>query len=224
MANLNDKQLLESKTTDGLSVDQIMRRSVLIQMQAAEVGLEETARQNEKAIAAREQEVRQHKARMKDILNNQAEEERIQGMCHHNTGGQDRAGFYQGDGEVYGASISTQVLPTQEIYCLCARCMKEWHSPYRVEKYFPGHPEKISLTKAVCLGLFPLEEFDAMEAEFKRVLGLKARTFAPLQGEHAAACQFLIPELKARLEQESRELQAFRKLPKAERNRVAVPA
>jgi hypothetical protein len=224
MANLNDKQLLEVKDTSTLSIEQIVRRGHLITMQAAEVGLEETARQNEKAVAAREQEVRQHKARMKDILNNQLEEERVQSVCKHQTGGQDKAGFFDGDGQIYGASISTQILPTQEIYCLCFRCEREWHSPYRLERYFPGHPEKISLAKAVTLGLFPLEEFDAMEAEFKRVLGVKANTFKPLQGEIPAASQFLIPELKARLEQESRDLAAFRKLPKAERSRVAIPA
>ena len=205
---LNDKQLLEA-ATDGLSVEQIQRRSVLINLQSAERGLEAAAQENEKAIAAREQKLREHKARMQDIQAQQAEQERIQTICYHQTGGKDRAGFYAGDGDIYGASISKQTLPTSETYALCVRCSKEWHRPEWVERYFPGHSEKMSLRKAVTLGLFPLAEYNEMIREFQRVIRLKARTFEGLGGEYPASVQFNIPALRDRHAKEAAEFAAY---------------
>jgi hypothetical protein len=182
---------------------------VLINLQSAERGLEAAARENEKAIADREQAQRQHRAKMLDIQRNTEEELRIQGMCYHQTGGKDRAGFYQGDGDIYGASISKQVLPTSEVYALCVRCSKEWHRPEWVEKYFPGHSEKMSLRKAVTIGLFPLAEYNEMIREFQRVIRLKARTFEGSGGEYPASVQFNIPALRDRHAKETAEFSEY---------------
>src|SRR5258706_7799850 len=124
-----DKQLVALETTDGLSIEQLSRRTALVKLQSEERGLDAANNQNEQHIAAKEQARRVWKARCADIAAQQAEEARIQTLCRHQTGGQDRKGFYAGDGDVYGFSVSRQTLPTSEIYGLCVRCGKEWHHP-----------------------------------------------------------------------------------------------
>jgi hypothetical protein len=226
--NLNDRQLLETKTTDGLSVDQIMRRSVLINMQAAEVSLDKSAAENEKYKSAKEQELRQWKVRMQDIKRAEVEQERIQKLCRHFTGGQGRQGFYAGADEAgYGRSVSRNVLPTSELYGLCFRCGKEWHHPNWIVRYFEGQSEPMSLRMAVVKGLFPLAEYDKMVAEYADMLTWKARTFDGEAGEYPAASLFKIPQLEQRFAEETAAFQAYlaATLPKSElRVRAAISA
>ncbi len=222
---LTHKQLLALTDTEGLTIEQIQMRTALIKMQSEEKLLDLANAENEKHLAQKSQSERQWKAKCADIKAQQAEEERIQTLCAHQTGGKDRQGFYAGDGDIYGYCVSRQTLPTGETYGLCARCAKEWHHPNLVERYFPGHSEKLSLRKAVTLGLFPLAEYSKMEREYQAMLRFKARTFEPLAGEIPASVQFRIPALRERLEREGAEFAAYLdKLPAAERTAAGVPA
>jgi hypothetical protein len=205
--NLTDKQLLELMDSEGLSLPQIERRTALIHMQSAARALDAANVENEKHIAAKEYSQRQWRARMADIQRHQEELDHQQKICHHKTGGMDRQGFFAGAGDIYGYCVSKQVLPTGVIYCLCFRCEREWWHPRHVERYFPGHPEQMSLTVAVIKGLFPLEEYRKMEREYNEMLTVPAKTF---EGQELPGGKmFLIPQLEKRIAQENQEFQQY---------------
>ena len=205
-----DAQLLELKSTDGLSIQQIERRIALVKLQTEERGLDVANVANEKHIAEKEQALRQWRAKCADIAAQQAEEARIQSLCQHNTGGKDRRGFYAGDGEIYGKCVSRQILPTGESYALCFRCEKEWHHPNFIEKYYPGFgSEKLSGREAVIKGAMQLSEYLKLEAEWKAAMGWKARTFEIASGELPESVRFQIPALQERHDREAKEFKEF---------------
>src|SRR5580698_5758850 len=114
---------------DSLTVEDMGRRSQVILLMKAERALEVVNEQNRKFTEEKEQKQKQIRTNLEQIAAQHAEDQRVKKLCRHKTGGKDRPGFFQGDGDIYGYAVSKQQLPTGEVYGLCFRCQKEWHDP-----------------------------------------------------------------------------------------------
>jgi ribosomal protein L21 len=204
MPTYTNDQLVALTSMNGLTKDQIEMRATLLKMKAEEVTLEKTAFENNKFQIERSEEVRRDKVKRQEILRAEAEDERIKGFCRHNTGGRDRAGWWQGSGEIFGRSVSKQLLPTGETYIICCRCTREWHHPNWIFKYYPGFgDEKLSMRMAVVKGAIPLEQYDRVLNEYNEMLSCRNDSFGGAQGELPGSHMFEIPVLTKQFAEET---------------------
>jgi hypothetical protein len=225
MPNYTDKQLLELPT-DGFTIEQIARRGILIDMRAKEVALEKTEFETATWKDQRAAKARQDRQFRLMTEQQHAEDERIKKVCKHKTGGMDRKNFFNGSGDIYGYCISKQILPNGIPYAMCFRCLAQFFHPKHVQRYFPGHGEElISLKKAVTMGIFPHDEYLAMEKEFNFYISCEARTMDDGSGEQKGGHMFLVHDMETRLQQEHKEyLEYLGKLPKSEQRKAAMSA
>ena len=186
---LTDKQLLEADTST-LTNEQILRRSALVTMRKSEREMALVEYQNQKFEDDQETKRRMNKAKVENINAIRDKEDRERRQCKHKTGGMDKQGFFNGDGERYGSCTALLKLPTGEVYALCFRCQKEWHAPSK---------------RAVIDGRLTLAQYFKDLKEYNEVLEWPRKSFAPWQGEIAAASQFYIPKLKIQQEHDNRD-------------------
>jgi hypothetical protein len=191
---MNDKQLLAVVDTSTLSNEQLLRRSALVTMRKAEREMALAEYQNQKFEDDQETKRIMHEAKIENIKAIQDKEIRERSMCKHKTGGMDKPGFFNGDGERYGSSTALLKLPTGEVYALCFRCQKEWHAPSK---------------RAVINGQISAATYFKLLKEYNEVLEWPRKSFAPWQGEIAAASQFYIPKLKMQEEKDNREFVVY---------------
>lgn len=158
-----------------------------IQLEIATVQLEEARQRLEltKHNVQQFKDSQEHYARMQAhrkqvIEQNTADRLRTQKRCKHKTGGQNREGFFNGDGE-HGYCVNKQQLPTGEWYCLCLRCQKEWHDPVWTVKIEFLTLGKVSMTRA---------QFDKLREEFEETWNWPAKDLQPSE-----ASLFRIPRL-----------------------------
>lgn len=207
MAHEEKKMTIEellNAPMDSLSLEDMSRRSQVIILMKAERELEVVNEQNRVFSEVKEQRQRQIRVNLENIAREYAENERIRKMCKHQTGGKDRQGFFAGDGDIYGYAVSKQQLPTGEIYGLCFRCQKEWHSP----QWWATMPDGSSVfdgRRAVVEKKLPLTSYFKQEREFKEMLSWTCKTFEGNAGELPGGHMFLIPKLQRQF-QESAEL------------------
>jgi hypothetical protein len=194
-----------------LSVDDIMRRSAIINMQKAERELEIAQEQNSRFRDEKEARLKRVEVNMQQIKATQEEESRIRELCKHKTGGKDRQGFFNGDGDIYGYCVSRQMLPTGEIYGLCFRCQKEWH-----------HPRWTRSGLAVAEGRMTLLEYVKQEKEFNEMLAWPAKTFSTDTGELPGGQMFLIPMLSRQQAEDGQKFQQWLKKQPPEAMQMAL--
>lgn len=190
---LEDKQLLVADTST-LSNDQLMRRSALINIRKAERELDLAEYQNQKFRDEQETRRMMNQAKIENIKAIQDKEAREKLMCKHMTGGMDKPGFFNGDGDKYGTCTALLQLPTTEIYALCFRCDNEWHAPSK---------------RAVINGEISLAMYYTLLKKYNEVLAWPRKSFAPWMGEICAASLFNIPKLKAQQEKDNRDFVVF---------------
>ena len=149
-----------------------------------------TEHQNQKFEDDQETRHRMVAAKTENIRAEQARITHEQSNCKHKTGGMDKAGFYNGDGERYGSCTALLKLPTGEVYALCFRCQKEWREPSK---------------RDVIAGHLSLAQYYKRLNEYNDVLSWPRKSFAPWQGEVCAASQFHIPKMIAQRAEDSRD-------------------
>ena len=120
--------------------------------------------------------------------------EEEQSGCAHKTGGMDYAGYWNGDGSLYGSCTSVHQLPTGEVYIICFRCQKEWHMPSK---------------RAVLNGELSLADYYEQEKEYREALRWKRTAFQGVAGEWCAASQFRIPALERQRDKDNEEFAQF---------------
>ena len=189
MSKLTDDQLLQANTSD-LDNEQILRRSALVNLRKLEREEELTEYQNQKFRDDRETRNRMRDAKTENIAAEKDRIDRERRICKHKTGGMDKAGFFNGDGERYGSCTALLKLPTGEVYALCFRCQKEWHEPSK---------------RSVITGEMSLAQYYKALKEYNEVLEWPRKSFAPWQGEICAASQFFIPKLQQQKEKDNRD-------------------
>lgn len=177
-----------------LSEDQLAKRSLIINIRKAERELEVSANENEEF-----QTKKKERMRMKEvaIANSKAERQKIDGEqmnCAHKTGGEGLAGFFQGDGSIYGTSTVALRLPTQEVYYLCFRCQREWHLP---------------LKRDFLNGRITIFEYEQQLKDYQEVSRWPRKTFAPMNGEICSASTFEIPLMRRQLDKDNSEFDTF---------------
>lgn len=190
---MNDSQLLVADTST-LSNDQLLRRSALINIRKAERELDLAEYQNQKFRDDRETARRMNQAKIENIKAIHDKEKRERSLCKHMTGGMDKPGFFNGDGDKYGTCTALSKLPTGEVYALCFRCQEEWHAPSK---------------RAVIDGEMPLADYFSILKKYNEVLGWPRKSFSPWMGEIQAASQFYIPKLKAQEEKDNRDFVVY---------------
>ena len=193
MSNLSDDQLLKADTST-LTNEQIIRRSALVTMRKAEREMALIEFENQKFEDDQETRRRMMNAKTENIKAEQELHDRERTLCKHKTGGMDKPGFFNGDGERYGSSTAMLKLPTGEVYCLCFRCQKEWHEPSK---------------RDVIEGRMTLATYFKRLKEYNEVLEWSRKSFAPWQGEICAASQFFIPKLRAQKEKDNLEFSVY---------------
>jgi len=199
---------LLAANVDSLTTEQLSRRSQIIVLMKQERELEVVNEQNRKFSEEREQRQKQIRETLRNIQQQHEENQRIHKMCHHKTGGKDRAGFFQGDGDVYGYCVSRQMLPTGEIYGLCFRCQKEWHSPiWWID--LPDGSHIFDGRKAVVEGKAALAVYCKQDKEFKEMLAWPAKTFEGQAGELPGGAMFLIPSIQKQFQKSAADFTAF---------------
>jgi hypothetical protein len=198
------QQLIDANPDD-LSIEQIQRRTALIVMRNSEVNLELLQEQTQKHLENKAEAARRAKQLRDQCAKDQAENERVKRLCFHKTGGQDKKGFFSGDGQIYGYSISREVLPHGEVYGLCVRCQSEWHSP----QWRWGHDDRKSGRRAVLDGDMTLVEYFQQEADYNKMLTLKCKTFETPDGQLPGTHMFGLPALEERMKAEKKEFEEY---------------
>lgn len=185
-----------------LTIEQIQQRSLIVNLRKLEREAEMVEHQNVKFQEDKEERARKMKLRTDDI---EAERQKIaneQAGCRHMTGGSGLAGFFSGDGSIYGSSTSVLELPTGERYILCFRCQREWHRPSK---------------RAVIDGKLTLAQYQAEAEEFEKMLRVPRKSFDALNGEFCAASKFTIPKLIKQQQQDDADFAVFLESEKGKR-------
>jgi hypothetical protein len=180
---------------DTLSNDDMARRSAIVNLMKSERELEVVNEQNRRYQEEKDARQKRSLINLENIKREQEENERVQKICKHMTGGKDRPGFFNGDGDIYGYAVSKQMLPTGEIYGLCFRCQKEWH-----------HPRWTGGMRQVMAGKMTLTAYFKQEREYQEMLGWTCKTFEGNAGELPGGAMFLIPRL---IQQQREDMAAF---------------
>jgi hypothetical protein len=203
------QELLEAPLED-LSVDEMVKRGQVITLMRQERELEVVNSQNQQFADQKEQRQRESKVKRENIAQEYAENQRIKGLCKHKTGGKDRQGFYQGDGDIYGYAVARQQLPTKEFYVLCFRCQREWHSPIWWAE-LPDGSRLFDGRRAVMDGKMPLPLYFRQEREYREAMEWPAKTFEGIGGEWPASSTFNIPKLDQQLQKSAAEFEQYLK-------------
>lgn len=177
-----------------LTTEELTRRKALIDVMASERNLDIVAAANQKFLDEKETRAKSAAAKTAAIKAEQEDNERIRKMCRHNTGGRDRQGFFLGDGEIYGRSVSKQQLPTGEIYGLCFRCQREWHRPSK---------------RKVITGEITLAQYAQENREFDEMMSWKTTAFNTSTGELAGGQMFLVPTLMKQKQKDDEDFDKF---------------
>jgi len=190
---LTDKQLMDADVST-LTNEQIQRKINLISLHKMEREMALTNFQNQKFEDDEETRKRMLKQRMDDIESTQARVRHEQSRCRHMTGGMDKPGFFNGDGDKYGTCTALLKLPTGEVYVLCFRCQKEWHMPSK---------------RDVIDGKISLAQFVILSKEYNAAMAWPRKSFAPWNGEICEASQFHIPKLIQQKEKDNIDFNAY---------------
>ncbi len=176
-----------------LTPQQMQTRIQILQVLKAQQELEVAEHQNREFQDKKEERIRQAKNKTVII---EVEAERIrneQASCKHKSGGKGRSGFFAGDGK-QGFAVSTQRLPTGEVYMLCMRCQREWHLPPK---------------RDVLDGRMLLAEYRQKEREYHEAMSWEKPLFSTDSGEIPGSIQFRIPLLEARRAKDDAEFEAY---------------
>ncbi len=203
---LTAEQLLSADPMS-LTPEQIAMRRELVKLRKEEIECEKVAHENQQYLdqkIARESKAKAGKE-AEQAMREKIEAE--QSTCVHNTGGEGRMGFFQGDGNIYGSSTSVQELPTGEAYALCFRCQREWRHP----KWPTLWPDGVKRTgmRAVMDGLMTLDEYRTREKEYLEIMRKPRKSFAALNGEYCAASKFYIPQLEDTMRRDASEFETY---------------
>src|SRR5690242_14779166 len=115
MPKMTEAELMTADPST-LSNDDLARRVNLAALRKAERELELVEAQNQEFADKREDRKRIAENKTKTLQQETERLERERSNCAHRTGGKDRAGFFNGDGSIYGYCVAPQVLPTGELY------------------------------------------------------------------------------------------------------------
>lgn len=193
MPKMTEAELMSADPST-LSNDDLARRVNLAALRKAERELELVEAQNQEFYDKREDRRRIAENKTKTM---QQEEERLnreKANCAHRTGGKDRAGFFNGDGSIYGYCVAPQVLPTGEVYFLCFRCQKEWHKPSK---------------RAVLDGQISLAQYRRLDEEYNEVVRWPKKSFETPNGEFPGSILFRIPALELQKAKDDQEFAAY---------------
>ncbi len=193
MAKLTEAELMAADP-DSLSNDDLARRVNMATLRKAERELQLVESQNQEFADKREDRKRIAENKTKTLQQETERIERERTNCAHKTGGKDRAGFFNGDGSIYGYCIAPQVLPTGEIYFICFRCQKEWHKPSK---------------RAVLTGEMSLATYRRLEQEYSEVSRWPKKSFDTGNGEFPGSILFRIPALELQKARDDQEFQEF---------------
>ncbi len=186
---------------DTLSAEDLMRRINLTQLKKAEREVELTESQNQIFQDKKSEAKRVAEAKSIIIEDEQNRLDRERNMCKHKTGGKGLTGYFNGDGK-QGYSVSTQQLPTKEVYFICFRCQKEWHLPSKrkvLDARLKGHKE----------GLIALAKYQKEEAEYYKVAAWDKPLFETDSGVTPGSVLFIIPRLEQQIAKDDSEFAAF---------------
>lgn len=175
------EQELLSASLMNLSPELLAKRSAIINIRKMERELEVSSNDNEEYQIKKREKIRMREIAIANSAAERAKIQAEQGGCNHKTGGQGLAGWFQGDGAIYGSSTAALQLPTGEIYYLCFRCQKEWHRPSK---------------RAFLNGTITLFEYQDQEKEYIDASRWSRKSFEPWNGEICASARFNIPALE----------------------------
>lgn len=173
-----------------LTNDQLNKRIMLANLRKSEREYQLIEEQNNQYEEVKLERKRKAVQRNTDIQNENNDRDRKHAICNHKSGGKGLAGLFNGDGS-QGYSVSTQMLPTGEMYHLCVRCFKEWHLPKR---------------RDVINGVITLDQFTAQIAQFNEVASWDKRLFGDSM---AASVTFNIPALNMQRMEDDRDFPLF---------------
>lgn len=165
----------------------------LVQLEQAKMALELTKRQVQEFKDKEFDDARKREVRAEAIVKERQEIANLRSICKHKTGGRGKKGFFSGDGS-HGYCVTTQQLPTKEIYFMCFRCQKEWHMPKKGD---------------VVSGVLTMEQYRKQVAEYNEVAQWDKPYFDG--GEICASVLFNIPALDRK---ELQDAEAFAQLEK----------
>lgn len=193
MAKLSEAELMTADPST-LTNDELARRVNLAALRKAERELELVEAQNAEFADKKEdrRRIAENKTKTTEEENNRLEREKAN--CAHQTGGKDRAGFFNGDGSIYGSCTAPQVLPTGEVYYICFRCQKEWHKPSK---------------RAVLEGRITLAQYQRLDQEYNQVARWPRKSFDTGNGEFPGSILFRIPALELQKAKDDQEFAAF---------------
>lgn len=171
------------------SIDLELKR---VELEQKRMALELTKRQVAEYKEQEQDAARKREIRVDAIKKEQESQKRLRSVCKHKTGGRGKAGFFSGDGR-WGYCVTSQQLPTGEIYFMCFRCQKEWHMPKKSD---------------VISGALSMADYRKQAAEYADVAAWDKPYFGG-GGEVCASVLFKIPALDL---QEARDAEEFAKL------------
>lgn len=193
MPKMTEAELMAADPST-LSNDELARRVNLAALRKAERELALVEAQNQEFAEKQEDRKRiaENKQRTMEEENERLAREKAN--CAHRTGGKDRAGFFNGDGSIYGYSVASQILPTGEVYFLCFRCQKEWHKPSK---------------RAVLEGKMTLAQYRRQEEEYNEVARWPKKSFETPNGEFPGSILFRIPKLELQRAKDDQEFAEY---------------
>ena len=193
MPKMTEAELMAADPST-LSNDDLARRVNLAALRKAERELELVESQNQEFQDKREDKKRIAENKTQVLKEENERLAREKRNCAHKTGGKDRAGFFNGDGSIYGYCVAPQVLPTGEVYFICFRCQQEWHRPSK---------------RAVLDGKMTLAEYRRQEEEYNTVSRWPKKSFETTNGEFPGSILFRIPKLELQRAKDDQEFAEY---------------
>jgi len=200
MTRLSYQELVEADP-DTLSQEDLLRRINLTQLKKAEREVELTESQNQVFQEKKLEQKRVAEAKTIIIEDENNRLEREHNMCKHKTGGKGLTGYFNGDGK-QGYAVSTQQLPTKEVYFLCFRCQKEWRLPKK-------RAVLDAAKQSPKAGLIALAKYQKEEAEYYKVAAWDKPLFETDSGVTPGSVLFLLPRLEQQQAKDDAEFAAY---------------